>query len=126
MEHKELIKERMLMMAARMWAAEEVYDESSFDPLVRILISALAAESESIYHEMDQVQDRVAKKLMNQLMPHIHGGVQPGHSIVILNPTDSVMLLPAQYKFISRVRNEFDVLNELQFISYISKQSITK
>ena len=117
MEHKELIKERMLMMAARMWAAEEVYDESSFDPLVRILISALAAESESIYHEMDQVQDRVAKKLMNQLMPHIHGGVQPGHSIVILNPTDSVMLLPAQYKFISRVRNEFDVLNELQFIS---------
>ncbi|BAX80233.1 type VI secretion system baseplate subunit TssF [Labilibaculum antarcticum] len=117
MEHKELIKERMLRQASRMWAIDEVYDESSFDPLVRILISALAAESESIYHEMDQVQDRVAKKLMNQLIPHIHGGVQPGHSVVIINPTDSVTCLPANYKFLSRVRNEFDALRELQFIS---------
>lgn len=117
MEHKELIKERMLRQASRMWAIDEVYDESSFDPLVRILISALAAESESIYHEMDQVQDRVAKKLMNQLIPHIHGGVQPGHSVVIINPTDPVACLPANYKFLSRVRNEFDALRELQFIS---------
>lgn len=117
MEHKELIKERMLRQASRMWAIDEVYDESSFDPLVRILISALAAESESIYHEMDQVQDRVAKKLMNQLIPHIHGGVQPGHSVVIINSTDSVACLPANYKFISRVRNEFDAIRELQFIS---------
>ncbi|MRT94777.1 type VI secretion system baseplate subunit TssF [Ancylomarina sp. 16SWW S1-10-2] len=117
MEHKELIKERMLRRASRMWAIDEVYDESSFDPLVRILISALAAESESIYHEMDQVQDRVAQKLMNQLIPHIHGGVQPGYSVVIINPTDSVACLPANYKFLSRVRNEFDALRELQFIS---------
>lgn len=117
MEHKELIKERMLRQASRMWAVDEVYDESSFDPLVRILISALAAESESIYHEMDQVQDRVAQKLMNQLIPHIHGGVQPGHSVAIINPTDSVACLPENYKFLSRVRNEFDALRELQFIS---------
>ncbi|MGQ1911711.1 hypothetical protein ACT3CE_18265 [Marinifilum sp. RC60d5] len=117
MEHKELIKERMLRQASRMWAIDEVYDESSFDPLVRILISALAAESESIYHEMDQVQDRVAQKLMNQLIPHIHGGVQPGNSVAIINPTDSVTCLPAGYKFLSRVRNEFDALKELQFIS---------
>ncbi|PKQ62975.1 hypothetical protein BZG01_16460 [Labilibaculum manganireducens] len=117
MEHKELIKERMLKQASRMWAIDEVYDESSFDPLVRILISALAAESESIYHEMDQVQDRVAQKLMNQLIPHIHGGVQPGYSVAIINPTDSVACLPANYKFLSRIRNEFDALRELQFIS---------
>ncbi|MBI9060188.1 MAG: type VI secretion system baseplate subunit TssF [Labilibaculum sp.] len=117
MEHKELIKERMLRQASRMWAIDEVYDESSFDPLVRILISALAAETESIYHEMDQVQDRVAQKLMNQLIPHIHGGVQPGYSVAIINPTDSVACLPANYKFLSRVRNEFDALREMQFIS---------
>jgi hypothetical protein len=117
MEHKELIKERMLRQASRMWAIDEVYDESSFDPLVRILISALAAESETIHHEIDQVQDRVAKKLMNQLIPDIHGGVQPGHSIVIITPTDQVTQLPEYYKFLCRLRNEFDALRELQFIS---------
>ena len=66
---------------------------------------------------MDQVQDRVAQKLMNQLIPHIHGGVQPGYSVAIINPTDSVACLPANYKFLSRVRNEFDALREMQFIS---------
>ena len=52
-EKKERIKDRMLKTAARLWGYPDVEVETSFDPIVQLMLEACASELEKISSEVD-------------------------------------------------------------------------
>ncbi len=117
MFHKEYIRDRMLKEVSRIWNVEGHVSEDNYDPLVNMLITALSSESELIYKEISHSQNRVADSLMSKLIPYVNKGVQPGHSMVLLNPGEVNVMLPAHSELISQVRTVSNELKEIYFIT---------
>lgn len=115
MQQKEYIKSRMLKEIASIWDVKGTISQESFDPLVNMLISALASESELIYDEIDQTQERVARKLLNKLVPQVNGGAQPGHTMAMLTPVEEQFLLPKNSQLRSQVRLDAGNLKTIYF-----------
>lgn len=85
MENNELsterIRSRMLKNAARIWGAESEDVESSFDPLVTMMIEACASELNKINGEILSSQSRILNRLAQILSPETLVGPQPAHAI---------------------------------------------
>ncbi len=117
MFHKEYIRDRMLKEVARSWNMSGHVNEDSFDPLVNMLVTALASESELIYKEMNRSQDRVAASLMSKLIPYVNKGVLPGHAMALLNPAESFVELSKHKGLLAQVRSADQEMNEVHFIT---------
>lgn len=77
----ERIRSRMLKNAARIWGVESEDIESSFDPLVTMMIEACAAELNKINGEILSSQTRVLNRLAQILSPEALTGPHPAHGI---------------------------------------------
>ncbi|MBL0138907.1 MAG: type VI secretion system baseplate subunit TssF [Bacteroidetes bacterium] len=77
----ERIRSRMLKNAARIWGAESEDVESSFDPLVTMMIEACASELNKINGEILTSQSRILNRLAQILSPETLVGPQPAHAI---------------------------------------------
>jgi hypothetical protein len=77
----ERIRSRMLRNAARIWgsAAEEI--ESTFDPIVTMLIEACSVELYKINTEIMSSQARVLSRLARILSPEALTGPRPAHAV---------------------------------------------
>ncbi len=117
MFHKEYIRDRMLKEVARSWDMNGHVNEDSFDPLVNMLVTALASESELIYKEMNRSQDRVAGSLMSKLIPYVNKGVLPGHAMALLNPAEAFVELPKHKSLLSQIRSTEGENKEVNFIT---------
>lgn len=92
-ESREYIKTRMLKNAARSWGLSETEPESSFDPLVSMLLTACSIELEKISGEVHGSRARVLERLVQLLSPDAFTGALPAHAVACATPVEKSLLL---------------------------------
>ena len=109
-ESKERIKNRMLKNASRTWGYHDTESESAFDPLVGMLMGALAFELEQISGEIHNSESRVVERLVQLLTPEPVVGAYPAHGVLTSQPHQpSFEILPSnQFYMGRRVKNAID------------------
>jgi hypothetical protein len=86
--NRDIIKNRMLQVAGRLWGYSETASESYFDPLVGLIFASLASEIEQVYDEVKVSQSRVIERLAQILLPDVTTAPQPAHTIMHAIPTE--------------------------------------
>ena len=84
------IKNRMIKKAASIWGVPANEIESSFDPLVSLLISASASEILRIESQLKEAQSRVTEKFIELMTPETVVGAKPAHAILYANTIDPI------------------------------------
>jgi hypothetical protein len=109
-ESKEKIKSRMIKNASRTWGYHDTEAESAFDPLVGMLMGALAYELEQISGEIQNSESRVVEKLVELLTPDPVVGAYPAHGILTAQPNQTTHdILPSSQFYLTRkVKNPVD------------------
>ncbi|MBW1296742.1 type VI secretion system baseplate subunit TssF [Aquimarina litoralis] len=87
-ENKVQIKNRMIKKAASLWGVSPNEIESSFDPVVSLLIGACASEIEKISSEIDNSQTRITERLIQLMTPETLYGSRPAHGIIYSDPIE--------------------------------------
>ncbi len=86
---KESIKNRMFKRAAALW---EIRNIDHLDPIVKLMVEALASEIFKLSGEVNDVEDRILEKVARTLTPGSLLSVRPAHAIMharsIYNYTD--------------------------------------
>ena len=77
----ENIRSRMIKNAARIWGVEGDDIESTFDPLVTMMIEACAYELSKVNSEIVDSQSRILERLAQVLSPDTFTGAQPAYAI---------------------------------------------
>lgn len=92
----------MIKNASRLWGYQDTEAESSFDPIVGMLLSALAAELAKISGEIHSTEARVVEKLVELLTPEPITGPVPAHALVRAIPSEPVFTIYPSYRFFAR------------------------
>ncbi len=82
------IKNRLLKKAAKTWGYDEIEVENSFDPIVILLINAIASELEKLYFELDNSNSRIIDRIINIIFPEQVSGVKPATTLLKAEPTE--------------------------------------
>ena len=61
------IKRRMIQNASKIWGYQDIQDINSFDPVLSLLIGALAEELHNVSKEINKSDARVVEKLLELL-----------------------------------------------------------
>ncbi|AQG80531.1 type VI secretion system baseplate subunit TssF [Spirosoma montaniterrae] len=89
LDTREQIKSRMLREAARQWGYTDAQmDTTAFDPLVDLLVGALATESERVYQAVHESRGRILERLVQLLLPEVVTGPRPAHAIMTAQALD--------------------------------------
>lgn len=99
---KEQIKNRMIKNAARIWGVEANEIETSFDPIISLLLSACASEIEKISAELDESETRITEKLIELMTPERSMGPSLAHAVICAEPIDKVTTINPEYHFTCR------------------------
>ena len=103
-ESFEHIKNRMVKKAASIWGVPANEIETSFDPIITLLISACASEILKIQAELNESQNRVTEKLVQLMTPETTTGSKPAHAILHANTLDNKVNIKAEYQFYFKKR----------------------
>src|SRR5215211_6924150 len=103
-ETKEHIKSRMLKNAARLWGYKETETESSFDPVVSLLLTAFASELEKVSGDIQASGARVLERLVQLLSPDTLTGALPAHGIATALPVEDATELFEDTRFYTHVK----------------------
>ncbi len=98
-ETKNQIKNRMIKKAASLWGVSPNEIESSFDPIVALLIGACASEIEKIATEIEASQTRVTERLIQLMTPETIYGARPAHAVIYAEPTEAEMMITPEHLF---------------------------
>lgn len=98
-ESFEHIKNRMVKKAASIWGVAENEIETSFDPVVSLLISACASEILKIEADLNASQNRVTEKLVQLMTPETVIGSKPAHAILHANTLDNYTTIKPEFQF---------------------------
>ncbi|MEP7170599.1 MAG: type VI secretion system baseplate subunit TssF, partial [Bacteroidota bacterium] len=115
----ENIRSRMIKNAARVWGVEGDDIESTFDPLVTMMIEACAYELTKVNNEIVDSQSRILERLAQVLSPDTFTGAQPGYAIAHVRAAEPESTLRrevqmyAQQKTISQDQKE--IMNDIYF-----------
>lgn len=99
----------MIKNASRIWGFTDTEAESSFDPLVGMIMGALSNELDSISDDINNTESRIVEKLIQLVTPEPITGPFPAHAILRADP-----ILPV-----------FDVTPGHQFYLYKKFKSLT-
>ena len=102
MNTKEDIKNRMIKNAALMWGVPANEIETSFDPIIGLLIAACASEIEKIAGEVNGSQSRITEKLVELMTPEAMNGPSPAHAILYADPIEEFTTVLPEYLFAYR------------------------
>ena len=86
---KNEIKNRMVKKAAELWGVSPNDIDSTFDPVISLLIGACATELSKISSELNSSQSRITEKLIQLMTPETSFGAQPAHAIAYAHPTEA-------------------------------------
>ncbi len=127
METKEKIKSRMLKNAAKIWGYKDTELETSYDPLVGLLMGSLSNELEKISSEIHSSQGRILDRLAKLLTPDTLIGSKPAHGILHARPTESQVTINPEYQFytISKIANAVNSNKEIKKEIFFSPSSST-
>lgn len=96
-ESKVHIKNRMLKKAASLWGVSPNEIESSFDPVVSLLIGACASEIEKISSELNEAQNRITERLIQLMTPESIYGARPAHGVVFAEPVEKTTQITPEH-----------------------------
>lgn len=83
--YKEVIKTRMYKNAANLWGVRNI---DNFDPLIKLLIEALASEINKLSNEINNIETRLLERIAALLTPDILMTVRPAHMIIHAEPSE--------------------------------------
>jgi hypothetical protein len=83
---KEAIKSRIFKIASTFW---NIPKADGLDPIIRLLIEAVAEEVYSISKDVDSMETRILEKLANILTPDMLVAPSPAHAILHAHPTET-------------------------------------
>lgn len=108
--NQERIKDRILRRAARMWGYNELEAETSFDPVVSLLLSATASELEKLGFELEGSRSRIVERILEIMFPEEVSGVVPSRSLVQVFPLENgeKISLYNHFKTSKRIHNVFN------------------
>lgn len=87
---REKIKLRMLKRIAMLW---DISDIEHVDPVVRLLIEAMAEEIFTLAGEIGNLDDRLLSKLSASMTPVPYLTARPAHAILSAVPTDATVTI---------------------------------
>ncbi|KUJ60522.1 hypothetical protein AR687_17265 [Flavobacteriaceae bacterium CRH] len=93
---QERIKDRVLKRAARSWGFSDVEMETSFDPVVSMMLNALSYELEKVAHELEDSKTRVVERVLEIMFPEVTAGAKPARAIMHALPIDNNMKVSLQ------------------------------
>lgn len=88
---QERIKDRVLKRAARSWGFSDTEMETSFDPVVSMMLNALSYELEKVAHELESSQTRIVERVLEIMFPEVTGGAKPARAILHAFPIENNM-----------------------------------
>jgi len=93
------IKNRMIQKAAELWKVSPSDIDSTFDPLVRMLIGATASELAKIDSDIHNSHGYIIEKLVQLMTPEASYGAQPAHGVVSALPVEQQIQLSPKVGF---------------------------
>ncbi|MTI31850.1 type VI secretion system baseplate subunit TssF, partial [Xanthovirga aplysinae] len=112
---RERIKDRILKRAAKIWGYPEAEAETSFDPLVGLLLNSCAAELESIYGEIKASNARLLDRLLEVMTIENSGSVLPARTVMHAMPVESnfTLQLTNQFYINHQIPNKYEPENPI-------------
>jgi Type VI secretion system, TssF len=98
-ETQQQIKDRLFKTAATIWGLKGTQPESSFDPLVGILLGSCAAELEKISHDIEETRGRTLERLVQLLYPEVLANALPSYAVASAQPSEKTAIIPAETQF---------------------------
>ncbi|MFC4816890.1 type VI secretion system baseplate subunit TssF [Flavobacterium sp. GCM10023249] len=99
MEIQERIKDRILKRAARVWGYNDSELETSFDPIVGLLLEACASELEKLSVELNNSHTRIVERLIEIMSPASNAGALPSRTIVHAKPSENNYKVSLEHQF---------------------------
>lgn len=104
--NQERIKDRILRRAARMWGYNELEAETSFDPVVGLLLSACAAELEKLSFELENSRSRIIERVLDVMFPEEVSGVIPARTLIQVAPLENNVKISRYESFKTSIRKQ--------------------
>ena len=104
--NQERIKDRILRRAARMWGYNELEAETSFDPVVGLLLSACAAELEKLNFELESSRSRIIERVLDVMFPEEVSGVIPARTLIQVAPLENNVKISRYESFKTSIRKQ--------------------
>lgn len=123
---KESIRSRMIKNAARIWGVEGEDIESTFDPLVSMLIEACSYELYKINNEIQDSQTRVLERLAQLLSPDAYTGAKPAYAIAYARSVEPETTLYTETQFYAQQKIQLAPLKEVVQDIYFSPATEVK
>nr|WP_238423884.1 type VI secretion system baseplate subunit TssF [Capnocytophaga genosp. AHN8471] len=100
----------MIKRASRMWGYSELESESSFDPVLELLLSACASELEKLRFEQENSRARITDRILEIIFPNQIVGVVPSQTLLQLTPLENNVQLSRynHFKAIKKTQNIYD------------------
>jgi hypothetical protein len=113
-ESKDKIKSRMLRNAAQIWGFQDPQPESTFDPVVSLLIGACSFELEKISREIFNTESRIIERLVNIMTPQPITSPHPAYAVAFAKPSaKGAKVFPENQFYVNiKVNDEFDTRSE--------------
>jgi hypothetical protein len=86
---RDQIKDRILKRAARAWGSSSIEMESSFDPMVSLMINGLSHELEKISEELQNLNIGVVERILEIMFPEASIGARPVQAILHASPLEN-------------------------------------
>jgi hypothetical protein len=96
---KDAIKSRMIRNASGIWGYPDTQDINSFDPIVGMLIGALAEEIYNVSEEIKKTDARIVEKLFDLLINQDVFAYFPAHALVRAKTTQPQIDISESYQF---------------------------
>ncbi|WP_343768390.1 type VI secretion system baseplate subunit TssF [Gangjinia marincola] len=94
----------MIKKAAQLWGVAPNEIESSFDPLISLLIEACANEIEKISRQVGNSQTRITERLIELMTPETLYGPKPAHAIAQTKAVEKETLIEEKKMFYVKKR----------------------
>ncbi|WP_426485771.1 type VI secretion system baseplate subunit TssF [Flavobacterium sp. 2] len=109
---QERIKDRVLKRAARSWGFSDVEIETSFDPVVAMILNALSYELEKVAHELEDSKTRVVERVLEIMFPEVASGAKPARAILHALPIENNIKVSLQNQMVTnrRIHNIYNPL----------------
>ncbi len=89
----------MIKNASRIWGFSDTEAESSFDPLVSMIMGALSHELDIISDDIHNTESRIVEKLIQLVTPEPITGPFPAHAVLRADPVLPVYDISPNYQF---------------------------
>jgi len=93
------IKRRMIRNASKLWGFHDSQDINSFDPVLGLILGALAQELHHLNNEMSTSEGRIVEKLLELLFNQSVFTHFPSHGVARANPTQARVNINQFYQF---------------------------